>query len=88
MTRQRFTLRTACCKPLDGGGEVDALMIGKRCHPRNHIAELVHLLLWRALTNRLGELADLFGQPGDCRRHTALTIAIAVRPLDHVLQFN
>ena len=42
--------------------EVDALLIGERRHPGDHVTELVHLLFVRALAHRLRQLTDLLGR--------------------------
>ena len=50
--------------------------------------ELVALLVDRALAQRLGQLPDLLGQPGDRGRQAPLPVARAVRALHQVLQLG
>ena len=66
--------------------EVHAHLIGKGCEPRQHIGELVELLIVRALAHRLGELTDLLGEPCNRTRHPSGAIAFAERCLDQELK--
>ena len=68
--------------------EINADLIGKRCHPGHDVTELVHLLRLRPFTNRLRELADFLAQPRNGRRRAPLAVSVAIRPVDHVLQLG
>ena len=50
---QCTALRAAVGKPLDCLGEVDALLIGERRYPSDHVTEFVNLLLARPLADCL-----------------------------------
>lgn len=56
-----------------GGGivERETELRGEGRQPREHVTELVQLLVGRALANRLRQLAEFLSQPGDCRRPSA-----------------
>ena len=58
----------------------------ERRDPRDHVAELVHLVVTGALAHGLGELAHLFSQPRDGRRNAASGIAFAVCRGDDLLE--
>ncbi len=75
-----------CGEAFDGLVEVDALLIGERGHPGDHVAELVDLLLVGALAHRLSQFTDLLGQPRHGRRDATRPVPVGVGPLDHVLQ--
>ena len=55
--------------------EVDAGDVGQRGDPGQDVRELVALLVDRALAQRLGQLPDLLGQPGDRSRQAPLPVA-------------
>ena len=40
-----------------------------------------------AFAYRLGEFTDLFAEPGNCRRNSAVAVSIAVGVVDHLLEF-
>ena len=54
--------------------ERQAELVGQRRQPGEHVAELVQLLVRRALAHRLGQLADLLAQPGDGGRDAPLGV--------------
>ena len=68
--------------------QVDAGDVGQRGDPGQDVRELVALLVDRALAQRLGQLPDLLGQPGDRSRQAPLPVARAVRALHQVLQLG
>lgn len=78
----RTTVRVA----LHGIGEADAHLIGERCYPRDHVAELVELTVWRSLAHRLRKLADLLAEPRNRGRHAACAVTFSVGALDDVLK--
>ena len=57
-------------------------LLGQRGQPGQHVAELVELLLGRALAHGLGQLAELLGQPGDRGGHTPSAVPLAVGGAD------
>ena len=68
--------------------QVDAGDVGQGGDPGQDVRELVALLVDRALAQRLGQLPDLLGQPGDRGRQAPLPVARAVRALHQVLQLG
>src|SRR5205823_12821816 len=63
----RATARAA--RPVAGSGAVErqAQLIGQGRQPREDVADLVELLVARALAHGSGQLAELLGEPGDRR---------------------
>ena len=79
LARQLSTFRATVLKPIDGGRQIDADLVGERGHPGQDVAELVLDLGRRTLAHRLRQLTELLGQPGDGRRHAAVVVTLARR---------
>ena len=58
--------------------EVEAELAGQRRQPRQHVAQLVDLRGPVALADRLGQLAQLLGQPGHGGGHAPRPVPLAV----------
>jgi hypothetical protein len=71
-------LRAAVGVPFDRRPEIDALDVGERGEPGEHVAELVLEVRPVAGAHRLGELADFLDQPPEGDIATAIGIAPAV----------
>lgn len=71
---------------LDHLGEVDVDLVGERGDPREHVGELVLDVGPGAFADRLGELAELLGQPGDGGGDPTIPVDVTVGALDHVLE--
>src|SRR5690606_14021781 len=63
-----------------GGGVLqrEPELLGERRQPGEHVAQLVEARLVVALADRLGQLAQLLGEPGDGRRRPAGPVPLAV----------
>ena len=71
----------------DGVVEVEAELVGQRCQPGQHVAQFVELLGRGALADGLGQLAQLFGQPGHGGRDAPLAVGRSVEALHQILHF-
>ena len=63
-------------------------LVGQRCQPGQQVGELVQLLGRRTLAHRLGQLAQLLGQPGHGGIHAPLPVPLAVGAGHQVLEFG
>ena len=79
--------RAAISIARNGNLEVDAHLIRKRGDPGKNIGELVLLLLSSSFSNRLGQLADFLGKPGNRGRNSSSGVTFSIGGLNDRLQF-
>ena len=72
--------------PVDRRGQVDADLVGERGEPGDDVGELVLAVGVGALAHRLGQLADLLGEPRHGRRDATAAVPLAVGALDQLLE--
>ena len=77
---------TPVSESLESVLKVDTKLVGKRCRPRNQVAQFVHLLFDSALSYRLGKLAEFFGEPGDGGRDPSSSIHLPIRAVHDILK--
>ena len=66
--------------------KVDTELVGERSRPSNEVAQFMHLLFDRAFPDCLGELAELFGEPGKGGGDTSSGIHLPICAVHDILE--